>query len=104
MSILTQNSTTAPTSSLDPESDEIICSNCGIEVSYKIQESNRPEWHVFSTQEFNVKSRTSVSTALAPHDIGVTSIIGETDIDVAARYIIDVEMRSPMNKVKDVVV
>ena len=75
MSILTQNSTTAPTSSSDPESDEIICSNCGIEVSYKIQESNRPEKRSFSTEELTVKSRTSVPTALARHDIGVASFI-----------------------------
>lgn len=47
-----------------------------------------------------VKSRTSVPTALARHDIGVASFIGETDIDVAG-YKIDVEMHSPMNKVKD---
>jgi hypothetical protein len=33
----------------------------------------------------------------------VASFIGETDIDVAG-YKIDVEMHSPMNKVKDVVV
>jgi transcription initiation factor TFIIB len=100
---LIQHRTTAPMSPSDPESDEIICSNWGIGVSYKIQESNRPEKRAFSTEELTVKSRTSVPTALARHDIGVASLIGETDIDVAG-YKIDVEMHSPMNKVKDVVV
>ena len=68
-----QHRTTAPTSPSDPESDEIICSNCGIGVSYKIQESNRPEKRAFSTEELTVKSRTSLPTALARHDIGVAS-------------------------------
>jgi transcription initiation factor TFIIB len=80
---LIQHRTTAPTSPSDPETDEIICSNCGIGISYKIQESNRPEWRAFSTEELTVKSRTSAPTTLARHDIGVASIIGETDIDVA---------------------
>jgi hypothetical protein len=40
-----------------------------------------------------VKSRTSVPTALARHDIGVASIIGKTEIDVAG-YKIDIEMHS----------
>ena len=95
--------TTARTSPSDPESDEIICSNCGIGVSYKIQESNRPEKRAFSREELTVKSRTSDPTGLARHDIGVASFIGETDIDVAG-YRIDVEMHSPMNRVKDVVI
>ena len=93
---LIQHRTTASTSTSDPESDEIICSNCGIGVSYKIhkiQESKRPEKRSFSTEELTVKSRTSVPTALAHHDIGVASFIGETDIDVAGCRI-DVEMHS----------
>jgi len=90
---LIQHRTTASTSTSDPESDEIICNNCGIGVSYKIQESNGPENRAFSTEELTVKSRTSVPTALAHHDIGVASFIGETDIDVAGCRI-DVEMHS----------
>ena len=78
-----QHRTTARTSPSNPESDEIICSNCGIGVSYKIQESNRPESRAFSTEELTVKSGTSHPIALARHDIRVASIIGETEIDVA---------------------
>jgi transcription initiation factor TFIIB len=80
---LIQHRTTARTSPSNPEPDEIICSNCGIGVSYKIQESNRLETRAFITEELTVKSRTSLPTALARHDIRVTSIIGETEIDVA---------------------
>ena len=39
----------------DAESGEIICSNCGIVISDKIQESNRPEWSAFSVEEMNAK-------------------------------------------------
>ena len=88
-----QHRTTARTSPSNPEPDEIICSNCCLGVSYKIQESNRLEPRAFITEELTVKSRTSVPTALAHHDIGVASFIGETDIDVAGCRI-DVEMHS----------
>jgi transcription initiation factor TFIIIB Brf1 subunit/transcription initiation factor TFIIB len=97
---LIQHRTTARTSPSDPESDEIICNNCGIGVSYNIQESNRPEKRAFSTEELTVKSRTSLPPALARHDIGVASIIEETELDFAGCKI-DVEKHSPMNKVKD---
>ena len=44
----------------DPESGEIICSTCGIVISDKIEESNRPEWNAFSVEEINAKSRTGI--------------------------------------------
>ncbi|HLG36515.1 MAG TPA: TFIIB-type zinc ribbon-containing protein, partial [Nitrososphaera sp.] len=43
----------------DPESGEIICGNCGLVLSDKVQES-RPEWRAFTTQETNDRSRTGV--------------------------------------------
>ena len=48
----------------DAESGEIICSNCGIVISDKIQESNR-EWSAFSVEEMNAKNRTGVPTSLS---------------------------------------
>lgn len=33
----------------DPECGEIICSNCGMVISDKIQESNMPDWRAFNT-------------------------------------------------------
>jgi transcription initiation factor TFIIB len=53
----------------DPESGEIICSICGIVISDKIEETNRPEWNAFSVEEMNDKSRTGIPTSLASHDM-----------------------------------
>jgi transcription initiation factor TFIIB len=75
----------------DAESGEIICSNCGIVISDKIQESNRPEWSAFSVEEMNAKSRTGVSTSLSRHDMGLATIIGKTDRD-ASGHKIDIAM------------
>ena len=43
----------------DPESGEIICSNCGQVISDNISE-NRPEWRGFDTEGYNNKNRTGI--------------------------------------------
>jgi transcription initiation factor TFIIB len=83
----------------DAESGEIICSNCGIVISDKIQESNRPEWSAFSVEEMNAKSRTGVSTSLSRHDMGLATIIGKTDRD-ASGHKIDIAMHSRMDRLR----
>ena len=37
----------------DPESAEIICSNCGMVISDKIQQINKPERRTFDTEQSN---------------------------------------------------
>src|ERR687887_2897410 len=71
----------------DPNSGEIICSNCGMVISDKIQET-RQEWRTFNTQEENDRNRTGMPTSLARHDMGLSTIIGRTDKD-ASGYKID---------------
>src|SRR6266540_4273396 len=77
----------------DPESGEVICSNCGMVISQNIEDT-RPEWRSFGSQGEGVegygKSRTGMPTSLARHDKGLTTIIGRTEIDAilaAASYI-----------------
>ena len=82
----------------DPESGEIICSNCGMVISDKIQET-RQEWRTFNTQELNDRSRTGMPTSLARHDMGLSTIIGRTDKD-ASGYKIDAAMRSTMERLR----
>src|ERR687887_451149 len=82
----------------DPESGEIICSNCGMVISDKIQET-RQEWRTFNTQEENDRSRTGMPTSLARHDMGLSTIIGRTDKD-ASGYKIDAAMRSTMERLR----
>ena len=78
----------------DPESGEIICRNCGLVLSDKVQES-RPEWRAFTTEEANDRSRTGIPSSLARHDMGLSTVIGRTNKDASGRAI-DVAMRSTM--------
>jgi transcription initiation factor TFIIB len=82
----------------DLESGELICSNCGLVISDKIQEI-RPEWRAFNTEEVNDRSRTGIPTSLARHDMGLATIIGRTDKDASGRKI-DAAMRSTMERLR----
>ena len=84
----------------DPESGEIICSNCGMVIS-QIIEDTRPEWRSFGSEgaEGYGKSRTGMPTSLARHDKGLTTIIGRTDIDASGNKI-DASIRSKMERLK----
>jgi transcription initiation factor TFIIB len=68
---------------IDPESGEIICTNCGMVISDKVQDMSRPEWRAFSAEEVNDRCRTGAPTSLARHDRGLYTIIGRTDKDGA---------------------
>jgi len=82
----------------DPESGEIICSNCGLVISDKALES-RVEWRAFTTEEVSHRTRTGVPTSLARHDMGLSTIIGRTNKD-ATGHGIDVSMRSTMDRLR----
>src|SRR5436309_1539241 len=84
----------------DPESGEIICSNCGMVISQNIEDT-RPEWHSFGSEgeEGYGKSRTGMPTSLARHDRGLTTIIGRTDRDANGNKI-DASIRSKMERLK----
>ncbi|MFL6318694.1 MAG: transcription initiation factor IIB family protein [Nitrososphaeraceae archaeon] len=83
----------------DPESEEIICSNCGQVISDNIHGSNRPEWHGFSILQRNSRSRTGIPTSLARHDMGLATIIGRPDRDASGQRI-DAAMRSAMERLR----
>jgi transcription initiation factor TFIIB len=85
----------------DPESGEIICSNCGMVISQNIEDNTRPEWRSFGSEEGgrNNRSRTGMPTSLARHDRGLTTIIGRTDRDASGNKI-DASIRSKMERLK----
>ena len=83
----------------DPESGEIICSICGIVISDKIEETNRPEWNAFSVEEMNAKSRTGMPTSLARHDMGLATIIGRNSRDASGQKL-DPATRTTMNRLR----
>lgn len=82
----------------DPESGEIICGNCGLVLSDKVQES-RPEWRAFTTEETNDRSRTGVPSSLARHDMGLSTVIGRTDKD-ASGHMLGAAMRATMGRLR----
>ena len=83
----------------DTESGEIICSKCGQVISDKIEEI-RPEWRNFTSSDgSNDKSRIGMSTSLARHDMGLSTMIGMTDRDASGQKI-DAVMRTTMERLR----
>src|SRR5829696_2340078 len=83
----------------DTESGEIICSKCGQVISDKIEEI-LPEWRNFASSDgSNDKSRIGMSTSLARHDMGLSTIVGRTDRDASGQKI-DAQMRSTMERLR----
>jgi transcription initiation factor TFIIB len=72
----------------DPETSELICSNCGMVVSSEMAQEPRAEWHHFdSNSANNNRIRTGTPTSLARHDMGLSTIIGKTDRDYTGNRI-----------------
>ena len=72
----------------DPETSELICSNCGLVISTERVQETRPEWHYFDHDlPNNNRIRTGMPTSLARHDMGLSTIIGRTDRDYTGNRI-----------------
>lgn len=54
----------------DPNSGEIICSNCGVVISDKIEDTIHPERRMFTFEGANRNARTGAPPSLARHDMG----------------------------------
>ena len=70
----------------DPGSGEVICSNCGMVISDKIQDINHSERCTFSSEVMSSNKgnrRTGSPTSLAKHDMGLSTIIGRINKDAA---------------------
>ena len=65
----------------DPESGEIICGSCGIVISDRIQNITIPERHNFNYNESENQKRTGIPVSLARYDIGLSTVIANTDRD-----------------------
>jgi transcription initiation factor TFIIB len=82
----------------DPESGELICSNCGQVISDSIEATNRPEGNDFTAQR-HTTNRIGALTPLARHDMGLATIIGRPDKDAAGQRI-NTAMRSAMERLR----
>jgi transcription initiation factor TFIIB len=87
----------------DPESGEIICSNCGMVILDKIEQISKPEWRTFDAKQVNNNNNNRIRTgdpiSLARHDMGLSTVIGRTDKD-ASGHKIDAQMRSTMQRLR----
>ena len=73
----------------DTESGEIICSNCGVVISDKLEEINRPERRIINedADNNNKTSRTGAPTSIAYHDMGLSTSIAKTHRDARGQKI-----------------
>src|ERR671930_868997 len=85
----------------DPDSGEDICKKCGMIVSDKVQDINRPEWrNTLDTVEINNRrSRTGMPTSLAFYDMGLSTVIGRTNRDASGKRI-DAAMHATMQRLR----
>ncbi|MFL6420331.1 MAG: transcription initiation factor IIB family protein [Nitrososphaeraceae archaeon] len=87
----------------DTESGEIICSNCGMVISDKVEDTSHSERHIFTGgaggQIDETRARTGAPTSLASHDMGLATIVGKDDKD-ASGHKIDTSIRSTMQRLR----
>ena len=69
---------TDQTAITDPESGEIVCSNCGIVILERIEDYDHRERRAYSMEEANHRSRTGAPTLLSLHDKGLSTLIGRS--------------------------
>ncbi len=81
----------------DPESGELVCSDCGLVFSEKAPE-NRAEWRNFGSEN-NDRARTGSPMSLAQHDMGLNTVIGNNNKDSRGQNI-DPSMHSTMQRLR----
>lgn len=83
----------------DPESGEIICSNCGIVILDRIEDYVHEERRAHSMEEVYARSRTGAPASLAFHDKGLCTIIGKANIDASGK-ILDASILPQIEKLR----
>jgi transcription initiation factor TFIIB len=83
----------------DPDSDEIVCKNCGMVVSEKIEGIIHQERRIHSFEEADRNAGTGAPSSLARHDIGLSTVIGRENRD-ANGQIIDTAMCSKIGRLR----
>lgn len=72
----------------DPETGEIICSNCGMVIFDKIEDTIHPERRMHTFEDVDKRARTGAPSSLARHDMGLSTIIGRSDNDANGQKIV----------------
>jgi len=72
----------------DPESGEIICSNCGMVICERIEDTiHHQELCAYTIEEEYNRARIGSPTSLALYDMGLSTIIGRTNKDASGNVI-----------------
>jgi transcription initiation factor TFIIB len=84
----------------DPESGEIICGNCGMVISDKVEDTSHLERHIFREGQIDdTRARTGAPTSLARHDMGLATVIGRDNRDASGQKI-DPAINSAMQRLR----
>jgi transcription initiation factor TFIIB len=84
----------------DAESGEIICSNCGMVLIDKVEDTSHSERRLFSAGQIDeTRTRTGAPTSLASHDMGLATIVGRSDRDSSGQKI-DPSIHSTMQRLR----
>jgi transcription initiation factor TFIIB len=83
----------------DPNSGEIVCSNCGMVISDKIDDDIHPERRMHTFGDVDKRARTGAPSSLARHDMGLSTIIGKENKDASGQKI-DTAMRSKLERLR----
>lgn len=83
----------------DPDSGEIICSNCGMVISDKIEDTIHQDRRASTLEEADKRARTGAPSSLARHDMGLSTIIGKENRD-ARGQLIDTAMCSKIERLR----
>jgi transcription initiation factor TFIIB len=88
----------------DPQSGEIICSNCGMVIMDKAEDIGHLERRMFSSKEGGgqldyTRARTGAPTSLARHDMGLATVIGRDNKDASGQRI-DPSISSAMQRLR----
>jgi transcription initiation factor TFIIB len=85
----------------DPESGEIICSNCGVVISERIEDDDihKEKSRAYTLEEADKKARTGAPASLARHDRGLYTIIGRDNKD-ASGQVLNPAMRSTIERLR----
>src|SRR5215472_3210047 len=65
----------------DPETNETVCSSCGIVLRDNVQTSTESRARKYSQEDIESRSRTGMPTSLAFHDMGLSTFISNSNID-----------------------
>jgi transcription initiation factor TFIIB len=71
----------------DPESAELVCSNCGMVFSDGIQEGKQESGVLLNNVQNGGGDRTGIPVSITKDDVGLSTVISRTNKDVNGRAI-----------------